>query len=159
MLRIGLGIDVHRFCSGNMLMLGGVAVPAEVGVKAHSDGDVILHALCDALLGAAALGDIGTHFPDSDPRWKNAPSSWFVEHTVSLLREHSLRVVNIDITVLLEAPKIAPYRDKMRYTIAQLCSVTPNCVSVKATTSEGIGFIGRREGIAAYCVCLLEAAQ
>ncbi|MCX8050620.1 MAG: 2-C-methyl-D-erythritol 2,4-cyclodiphosphate synthase [Chlorobi bacterium] len=155
-MRIGFGFDVHRFASGDHLMLGGVRVPAPFGACAHSDGDVVLHALCDALLGAAALGDIGEHFPDTDSQWKNAPSEKFVEHVCRMVHERSLGIVNVDVTVLLESPKIAPYKVAMREKIAHLCRVPIEAVSVKATTSEGVGFVGRGEGVAAYCVCLLE---
>lgn len=157
-MRVGIGIDVHRFGSGDGIMLGGVRVPAQVGVMAHSDGDVVLHALCDALLGAAALGDIGEHFPDSDPQWKGVPSRVFVERVMEMLRERSLRVVHVDVSILLESPKIAPYKEAMRATVAELCSLPREHVSIKATTTEGIGGIGRGEGIAAWCVCLLDEA-
>jgi 2-C-methyl-D-erythritol 2,4-cyclodiphosphate synthase len=155
-MRIGFGVDVHRFARGDRLMLGGVEVPAPFGIEAHSDGDVVFHALCDALLGAAALGDIGEHFPDTDAQWRNAPSGRFVERVVELLSEQSFRVVNVDVSILLEAPKIAPYKRAMRENIAALCRIAPEAVSIKATTSEQIGFVGRKEGLAAYCVCLIE---
>ncbi|KXB98111.1 MAG: 2-C-methyl-D-erythritol 2,4-cyclodiphosphate synthase [Chlorobi bacterium NICIL-2] len=155
-MRIGFGVDVHRFAPGDRLMLGGVEVPAPYGVEAHSDGDVILHALCDALLGAAALGDIGEHFPDTDAQWRNEPSGRFVERIVELLSQQSFRVVNVDVSLLLETPKIAPYKRTMQENIAALCRIAPEAVSIKATTSEQIGFVGRKEGLAAYCVCLIE---
>lgn len=154
-MRIGFGVDVHRFGSGDHLVLGGIRVPAPWGVQAHSDGDVILHALCDALLGAAALGDIGEHFPDSDPRWKDVPSSIFVEHVVGLLQMQGLRIVNVDVTLLLEQPKIAAYKVAIRENIAFLCGIPVESVSLKATTCEGIGFVGRLEGVIAYCTCLV----
>jgi len=155
-MRIGVGVDIHRFCSGDRLMLGGVEIPAPYTVQAHSDGDVVLHALCDALLGAAALGDIGEHFPDTDAAWRNAPSERFVEEVVALLHKRSYRIVNIDVSIMLESPKIAPYKQAMRQRIAAMCHLSVDAVSIKATTSELIGFVGRREGIAAYCICLLE---
>lgn len=155
-MRIGFGVDVHRFAPGDRLVLGGIEVPAPYGVEAHSDGDVVLHALCDALLGAAALGDIGEHFPDTDTQWRNAPSSRFVERVVALLFGQSFRVVNVDISILLEAPKVAAYKRAMQENIAALCRIEPEAVSIKATTSEQIGFVGRKEGLVAYCVCLVE---
>jgi 2-C-methyl-D-erythritol 2,4-cyclodiphosphate synthase len=155
-MRIGFGVDIHRFGQGQHLMLGGVRIPANYGVVAHSDGDVVLHALCDALLGAAGLGDIGEHFPDSDPQLHQAPSSRFVEHVVAMLHNRSLQVVNVDVTVLLESPKLAPYKHAMRQCIATLCQIPVESVSVKATTSEGIGLVGRKEGVVAYCVCAIE---
>ncbi len=158
-MRIGFGVDIHRFGEGDHLQLGGVRVPSPYGVVAHSDGDVVLHALCDALLGAAGLGDIGEHFPDSDESWRHAPSHRFVEHVLALLRAHRWIVGNVDVTVLLESPKLAPYKRAMRQTIAALCGISADAVSVKATTSEGIGMVGRREGIVAYCVCTIKEQQ
>ncbi|HXO65719.1 MAG TPA: 2-C-methyl-D-erythritol 2,4-cyclodiphosphate synthase [Steroidobacteraceae bacterium] len=154
-MRIGSGIDVHAFGPGDFLMLGGVRIPHARGVVAHSDGDVVLHALCDALLGAAGLGDIGQHFSDRDPRWRGADSGVFVEQVMSLLRERGLRVVNADLTVLGEEPKVAPHREAMRRQIAQLLGVEPASVNIKATTTERLGFLGRGEGIAAQAVVLL----
>ncbi|MFZ1904460.1 MAG: 2-C-methyl-D-erythritol 2,4-cyclodiphosphate synthase [Steroidobacteraceae bacterium] len=154
-MRIGSGIDVHAFGPGDFLMLGGVRIPHARGVVAHSDGDVVLHALCDALLGAAGLGDIGQHFSDRDPRWRGADSGVFVEQVMSLLRERGLRVVNADLTVLGEEPKVAPHREAMRRQIAQLLGVEPPSVNIKATTTERLGFLGRGEGIAAQAVVLL----
>jgi 2-C-methyl-D-erythritol 2,4-cyclodiphosphate synthase len=154
-MRIGQGIDVHAFGDGEFVMLGGVRIPHTRGVVAHSDGDVILHALCDALLGAAALGDIGQHFKDTDPRWKGADSKGFVRHILGLLRARKLRVGNADVTVLAEAPKVGPHRDEIRRTIAALLEVSPDDVNVKATTTERLGFLGRAEGIAAQAIVLL----
>ena len=154
-MKIGSGIDVHAFGPGDHLMLGGVRVPHSRGVVAHSDGDVLLHALCDALLGAAGLGDIGQHFSDTDPRWKGADSRVFVTAALALLKVRRLAVVNADLTVLAQAPKIAPYREAMRRQIAQLLEVGEDCVNVKATTTETLGFLGRGEGIAAQAVVLL----
>jgi 2-C-methyl-D-erythritol 2,4-cyclodiphosphate synthase len=154
-MRIGSGIDVHAFGPGDFITLGGVRIPHSHGVVAHSDGDVVLHALCDALLGAAGLGDIGQHFSDSDPQWKGADSARFVGSVLALLRARRLAVANVDLTVLAQAPKIAPYRDAMRRRIAQLLEVDAERVNIKATTTEGLGFLGRTEGIAAQAVVLL----
>jgi 2-C-methyl-D-erythritol 4-phosphate cytidylyltransferase/2-C-methyl-D-erythritol 2,4-cyclodiphosphate synthase len=157
-MRIGSGFDVHAFGAGDFVMLGGVRVPYGRGVIAHSDGDVILHALCDALLGAAGLGDIGQHFRDDDPQWRGADSSGFVRAVLALLRERQLRVVNADITVLAEAPRLSRHREPIRHSIAQLLEVAPDCVNVKATTTEKMGFLGRGEGLAAQAVVLLNGS-
>jgi len=154
-IRIGQGYDVHAFGEGDHVMLGGVRVSHRCGVLAHSDGDVILHALCDAMLGALALGDIGQHFPPSDDRWKGADSSDFVRHCNGLLRARGWQVGNTDITVICERPKVGPHATAMRETVAQLLGVAPDRVSIKATTSEKLGFTGREEGIAAQAVVLL----
>jgi 2-C-methyl-D-erythritol 2,4-cyclodiphosphate synthase len=157
-IRIGQGFDVHAFGDGDHVMLGGVRVPHDRGVLAHSDGDVILHALCDAMLGALALGDIGTHFPPSDPQWQGADSRRFLRHCGQLLRERGWRVGNADVTVICERPRIGPHADAMRTLIAQDLDVTREAISIKATTSERLGFTGRGEGIAAQAVCLLVRA-
>jgi len=157
-MRIGQGYDVHAFGEGDHVMLGGVRVPHERGLAAHSDGDVVLHALCDAMLGALALGDIGTHFPPSDPRWKDADSRVFLRHCNALLRERGWRVGNADVTVVCERPKVGPHAQAMRETIAADLGVGLDAISVKATTNERMGFIGRGEGIAALAACLLVAA-
>ena len=157
-LRIGQGYDVHAFGEGDHVMVGGVRVPHERGVLAHSDGDVVLHALCDAMLGALALGDIGTHFPPSDPRWKGADSRVFLRHCSGLLRERGWRVGNADVTVVCERPKIGPHAQAMREVIAADLGVDIEDIGVKATTSERLGFTGRGEGIAALAACLLVAA-
>jgi 2-C-methyl-D-erythritol 2,4-cyclodiphosphate synthase len=136
-------------------MLGGVRVPHSAGVVAHSDGDVVLHALCDALLGAAGLGDIGQHFSDKDARWKGADSSRFVTAVMGMLAERGLRVGNADVTVICEAPKVGPVRDEMRRRMAELVGVTADRVNIKATTTERLGFLGRSEGIAAQAIVLL----
>ena len=154
-MRIGSGIDVHAFGPGEFIMLGGVRIPHSHGVVAHSDGDVVLHALCDALLGAAGLGDIGQHFSDTDPQWKGADSRRFIVSVLAQLHARRLAVDNVDLTVLAQAPKIAPYRDAMRRQIAQLLEIDEQRVNVKATTTEGLGFLGRAEGIAAQAVVLL----
>ena len=157
-IRIGQGYDVHAFGEGDHIMLAGVRVPHSRGVLAHSDGDVALHALCDAMLGALALGDIGVHFPPSDDRWKGADSSRFVTHCNELLRERGWQVGNVDITVICERPKVGPHALAMRQTVAQLLEIELDRVSIKATTSEKLGFTGREEGIAAQAVALLVAA-
>lgn len=154
-LRIGQGFDVHAFGEGDHVMLGGVRVPHVRGVVAHSDGDVVLHAICDAILGALALGDIGRHFPPSDPRWLDADSRLFLRHCRDLSAEAGWRVVNVDATVLAEAPKVGPHAQAMRACIAENLGVPVDAVSVKATTTEALGFTGRREGLAAMAVCLL----
>ena len=157
-IRIGQGYDVHAFGEGDHIMLAGVRVPHSRGVLAHSDGDVALHALCDAMLGALALGDIGVHFPPSDDRWKGADSSRFVTHCNELLRERGWQVGNVDITVICERPKVGPHALAMREKVAQLLEIDLDRVSIKATTSEKLGFTGREEGIAAQAVALLVAA-
>jgi len=156
-MRIGAGFDVHAFGPGEGVILGGVRIPHTHGVRAHSDGDVVLHALCDALLGAAGLGDIGQHFPDTDPQWRGADSERFVTAVLGMLRAQRLRILNVDVTVLAQVPKVAPHREAMRQRIAALLGVVPGCVNLKATTTEGLGFIGRAEGIAAQAVVLLTA--
>lgn len=153
--RTGSGFDVHAFGPGDAVILGGVRVPWKQGVVAHSDGDVLLHALTDALLGAAGLGDIGQHFPDSDPRWRGADSSQFVRHAVQLLGERGWRVVNADLTLLAEAPRIAAHREAIRASVAAALGVAPELVNLKATTTEKLGFLGRGEGLAAHAVVLI----
>lgn len=154
-MRIGSGFDVHAFGPGEFVMLAGVRVPHSHGVVAHSDGDVALHALCDALLGAAGLGDIGQHFPDNEPRWKGADSRRLVAAVLTMVRARGLAVRNADLTLIAQAPRIAPYRDAMRAQVAQLLDVPAERVNLKATTTEGLGFLGRAEGIAAQAVVLL----
>jgi 2-C-methyl-D-erythritol 2,4-cyclodiphosphate synthase len=157
-MRIGSGFDVHAFGPGDHVMLGGVRIAHTQGVLAHSDGDVLLHALCDALLGAAGLGDIGQHFPDSDPRWRGAASANFVRAAISLVGERGYVVANADLTLLAEAPRIGPHRDAIRRSIAELLQVESDVVNVKATTTEKLGFTGRGEGLAAMASVLLVAA-
>jgi 2-C-methyl-D-erythritol 2,4-cyclodiphosphate synthase len=157
-IRIGQGYDVHAFGDGDHVVLGGVRVPHDRGVQAHSDGDVVIHALCDAMLGALALGDIGTHFPPSDPQWKGADSRAFLRHCDGLLRARGWRVGNADVTVVCERPKVGPHAAAMRAVLAEDLGVGLDAVSVKATTTERLGFTGRGEGIAAMAVCLLVAA-
>lgn len=154
-MRIGFGYDVHEFEAGDHVTLGGVRIPHTHGVRAHSDGDVVLHALCDALLGALALGDIGQHFPDSDPRWRDADSRGFLRHCARLVHEHGYRVVNVDVTVLAEAPRLGEHRLAMRSNIADDLETTADRINVKATTCEGLGAIGRGEGLACHAVVLL----
>ena len=156
MLRIGHGYDAHRFAENRELILGGVKIEYELGLLGHSDADVLAHAISDALFGAAALGDIGTHFPDSDERYKGADSMILLEKTGEILRLDGYKVVNIDATVLAQKPKLAPHILAMRENIANKLGLPLDCVSVKATTEEGMGFTGRLEGIAAHCVCLIE---
>jgi 2-C-methyl-D-erythritol 2,4-cyclodiphosphate synthase len=155
-LRIGQGYDVHEFDVGDHVMLGGVSVPHTQGVKAHSDGDVVLHAICDALLGAAALGDIGMHFSDKDPQWRGVDSRVFVRHVFSLLQARGFVVANVDTTVIADAPRLSKYRPAMCANIAADLHIEVDCVNVKATTSEAMGFIGRREGLACQAVVLIE---
>jgi 2-C-methyl-D-erythritol 2,4-cyclodiphosphate synthase len=157
-MRIGSGFDVHAFGAGDSIVLGGVRIAHTRGVVAHSDGDVVLHALCDAMLGAAGLGDIGMHFPDTDPLWKGANSRRFVEAVLEMLQVRKLRIGNVDITLLAQAPKLSPHRLDIRRSIAQMLGVTENQVNIKATTTEQLGFIGRSEGIAAQAVVLLASA-
>lgn len=156
-MRTGSGFDVHAFAPGDCIMLGGVRVPHSHGVRAHSDGDVVLHALCDALLGAAGLGDIGEHFRDTDPKWRGADSARFVAAVLALMRPQQLTVVNVDVTIIAQAPRVAPFRAAMRQRVAQLLAVAEERVNIKATTTEGLGFLGRSEGIAAQVVVLLTA--
>jgi 2-C-methyl-D-erythritol 2,4-cyclodiphosphate synthase len=155
MMRIGSGFDVHAFGEGDHLMLGGVRIPFERGVLAHSDGDVAIHALCDALLGALALGDIGTHFPPSDEQWRGADSRRFLRHCALLLDQHGWALANADLTIICERPRIGPHVEAMRAALAADLGATPAQVSVKATTTETLGFTGRGEGIAAQAVVLL----
>ena len=157
-MRVGSGVDVHAFGPGDHVLLGGVRIAHSRGVVAHSDGDVLLHALCDALLGAAGLGDIGQHFPDSDPRWKGAASGRFVAAVLEMLRARRLSVVNADLTVIAEAPRVAPHREAIRQEVARLLELPAERVNVKATTTEHLGFLGRAEGIAAQAVVLLAEA-
>ncbi|MGN6090837.1 MAG: 2-C-methyl-D-erythritol 2,4-cyclodiphosphate synthase [Luteibacter jiangsuensis] len=154
-MRIGQGFDVHAFGEGDHVMLGGVRVPHSQGVLAHSDGDVVLHALCDAMLGALALGDIGKHFPPSDEAWRGADSRRFVRAVAAMLAERGYELGNADITVVCEAPKVGPHAQAMRETIAADLGVDIDRISIKATTTETLGFTGRREGIAALATVLV----
>ena len=154
-MRIGLGYDVHQLVPDRKLWLGGIEIPHTLGLLGHSDADVLLHAICDALLGAAALGDIGKHFPDTDPRYKGIDSKLLLSHCNQLLYDHGYRVGNIDSIVVAQKPKVAPYIPQMRQTIADLLGVDLGQVSVKATTTEHLGFEGRQEGISAHAVALI----
>ncbi|WP_462382192.1 2-C-methyl-D-erythritol 2,4-cyclodiphosphate synthase [Pseudomonas sp. Marseille-QA0892] len=156
-MRIGHGFDVHRFGEGEFIVLGGVQIPHSQGLVAHSDGDVALHALSDALLGAAALGDIGRHFPDNDPAYKGADSRVLLRQVVSLIHEKGWRVGNVDITIAAQAPRMAPHIEAMRSCIAEDLQSDVGQVNVKATTTERLGFVGREEGIAVHAVALLLA--
>ena len=158
-IRIGTGYDVHRLVADRKLMIGGVDIPFEKGLHGHSDADVLLHAICDALLGAAGLGDIGNHFPDTDEACRNISSSILLKHVHRLLSEHGFRVQNIDATIVAERPKMAPHLSAMVSNIASAVAADPSMVNVKATTTEGLGFTGRGEGIAAYAVCTIRRAD
>ncbi|MCI0912414.1 MULTISPECIES: 2-C-methyl-D-erythritol 2,4-cyclodiphosphate synthase [Pseudomonas] len=154
-MRIGHGYDVHRFCDGDFITLGGVRIPHKYGLLAHSDGDVLLHALSDALLGAAGLGDIGKHFPDTDPQFKGADSRALLRHVVGIVQAKGWKVGNVDATIVAQAPKMAPHIETMRQRIAEDLQVELDQVNVKATTTEKLGFTGREEGIAVHAVALL----
>ena len=155
-MRIGQGFDVHRLVAGRKLVVGGVEIAHDKGLLGHSDADVLLHAICDALLGAAALGDIGRHFPDSDPRYKGIDSRELLRHVAALLKERKLSVSNVDATIIAQAPRMAPHIPKMVANIAADLGLAANRVNVKATTTEELGSTGRGEGIAAQAICLLE---
>jgi 2-C-methyl-D-erythritol 2,4-cyclodiphosphate synthase len=155
-MRIGMGYDIHRLVSKRKLVLGGVTIPYEKGLDGHSDADVLVHAVCDALLGAAALGDIGRHFPDTEPEFKDIYSMTILTMTYELITDKGFTVRNADATIFAEAPKISPYRERMEHNIARAIHVESECVNVKATTGEGLGMIGAGEGIAAACVVLIE---
>ena len=154
--RIGQGIDIHRLQKGLKLWLGGILIPSEKGCIAHSDGDVLLHAICDSLLGAAGMPDIGIHFPDSDPEFKNIRSTILLERTYNIIRKKGYKVSNIDSTVCLEKPKIAPFVPEMKSVISQILKILPDNISIKATTAETLGFVGREEGIVALAIALIE---
>ncbi len=156
MVRVGSGFDVHAFGPGDSVVLGGVRIPYSRGLIAHSDGDVLLHALVDALLGAAGLGDIGQHFPDTDPRGKGADSTRFLAATLEMLARREQRLVNADLTLLAQAPKISPWRDEIQRSLASRLSLPESRVNLKATTTEHLGFIGRNEGLAAMATVLLD---
>ncbi len=156
MIRVGIGYDVHPLVTGIRCWLGGIDIPHTKGLKGYSDGDVLLHAICDALLGAAAAGDLGRHFPEGDPRWRGISSLILLEEVFHLLQKRAYRVCNIDAVVIAEAPRISPFTDAMREKISQSLGIAPEAVNIKATTNEKIGFIGRGEGIAAQAICLIE---
>ena len=155
-MRVGQGYDVHRFCDGDFIILGGVKIPYQQGLEAHSDGDVVLHALSDALLGAAALGDIGKHFPDTDPSFKGADSRVLLRHVYQIIQDKGYQLVNADITIIAQAPKMLPHTAAMCAHIADDLKVTVDCINVKATTTEKLGFEGRKEGIAVQAIVLID---
>jgi len=155
-IRIGFGYDVHAFAKGRALILGGVTIPFESGLTGHSDADVVIHAIVDALLGAAALGDIGQHFPSNDVQWENQPSSVFLDYTYDLLCQQNYAICNIDTTIVAQHPKLAPHIQAMRTHLAERLHLTLEQLSVKATTTDGLGFAGRQEGIACYAAALIE---
>lgn len=157
--RIGSGIDFHQMVEGRDLWIGGVKIPHTKGALGHSDADVLLHAICDALLGALCLGDIGVHFPDTDATYKNIDSKILLDKTISLIKKEGYRVVNIDTSICLELPKIKPYTEEMRSVIAAIAGITIKDISIKATTTEKMGFVGREEGLVAYATVLLERVQ
>ena len=155
-LRIGFGVDFHQLAEGRDLWIGGVKIPHNKGGLGHSDADVLLHAICDALLGAACLGDIGHHFPDTDPQYKNIDSKILLKHTIDLIKQERYQLINIDSTLCLQEPKIKPFVRQMQQTIAATLDIGEGDVSIKATTTEQLGFVGREEGVVAYATVLLE---
>lgn len=155
-MRIGLGYDVHKLVKGRKLILGGVTIPHKKGLLGHSDADVLLHALCDSMLGAAGLRDIGYYFSNKDSRWKNISSLVLLEECQKLIRKQKLKVGNIDITLILEEPKISPYIDQMKKNIVKILGIRTSQISIKSTTAEGLGFIGKKQGCSAYSICLLK---
>ncbi|RMH70844.1 MAG: 2-C-methyl-D-erythritol 2,4-cyclodiphosphate synthase [Gemmatimonadetes bacterium] len=159
MIRIGFGYDVHAFASERPLILGGCTIPHSHGLQGHSDADVLLHAICDALFGALALGDIGTHFPDTDPQYKGIDSGLLLQKCYRIVREHGYQLGNVDVTVAAQTPKLAPYIPHIRENVARLMEVSTSQISVKATTTEKLGFVGEKKGIAAYAVVLIQLAN
>lgn len=155
-MRIGMGYDVHRLVEGRKLVLGGVTIPFEKGLFGHSDADVLVHAVCDALLGAAGLGDIGLHFPDTDPEYKDVASIKILAKTYDLIRGNGFTIMNLDSTIFAEAPKLSPYREAMQKNISRTIEIEQDRVNIKATTFEGLGMIGKGEGIGAMCVALID---
>jgi 2-C-methyl-D-erythritol 2,4-cyclodiphosphate synthase len=155
-MRVGTGYDVHKLISGRRLVLGGVTIPFEKGLLGHSDADVLIHSICDALLGAAGLGDIGLHFPDTDPKFKNISSIKLLEKTYQKVCQKGFNLMNLDSIVFAQAPKISPFREKMQQNIARAMDVNTDCINLKATTTEGLGMFGRGEGIGAMSVVLVE---
>ena len=158
-MRIGIGYDVHRLIEGRKLVLGGVAIPFEKGLLGHSDADVLVHAVCDALLGAAGLGDIGMHFPDTDPEYKDISSIKILDKTYELVNSKNFKIANIDSTIFADAPKLLSYKEAMEKNIARSIEIEPECVNVKATTFEGLGLIGKGEGIGAMCIVLIQSRE
>ena len=156
-MRIGFGYDVHRLVEQRDLVLGGVAIPYHKGLEGHSDADVLIHALCDAILGAASLGDLGALFPDTEPAYKDIASTLLLKEVIKHISRQDLKISNADLTLVAQEPKIRPYVDKMKKNIAQICKVSEKRINIKATTTEGLGFAGAKEGMAAYAVVLLRA--
>lgn len=157
--RVGQGFDIHGFEAGKPMKLGGLTIPCEFGLKGHSDGDVVLHALCDALLGAAGLGDIGEHFPDTDPQFQDYDSQKFLQAVLEKCRQLNFQIANVDITIIAQIPRINPYKPELHQNLAKLLDTDPGNLNLKATTTEQMGFIGREEGMAAMAVVLLQAKQ
>lgn len=155
-MRIGIGYDVHKLVSGRKLILGGVTIPFEKGLLGHSDADVLVHSICDALLGAAGLGDIGLHFPDTDPEFKDISSLKLLEKSYKMVTGKGFHLKNIDSTIFAQAPKVFPFREEMQKKIARAMNVSPNFINIKATTTEGLGIFGKGEGIGAMCILLIE---
>ncbi len=156
MIRIGIGYDYHQFCEGRRLILGGVEIPAMKGLQGHSDADVVLHAICDALLGAAGMGDIGEHFPDSEEQYRNIDSKELLKRVVALLKKERWHISNIDVIVVIEEPKLEPFKHKMKESIAEVVGIDDACVNIKATTTERLGPIGRNEAAASEAIALIE---
>ena len=154
-IRIGHGYDVHKLENGKKFVIGGIEIDHYKGAVGHSDADIVIHVICDALLGAMSLGDIGSHFPDTDETYKNIDSKILLEKVITLVKKNNYNIINIDVTVLLEKPKLRNHIDKMRTKLAEIIGTNNSQVSIKATTTEGLGFVGREEGIAAHCVCLI----
>ena len=155
-MRIGKGFDVHKLISGRKLILGGVAIPFEKGLLGHSDADVLVHSICDALLGAAGLGDIGLHFPDTEAKFKDISSIKLLEKTYKMVYEKGFKLKNLDCIIIAQEPKFSPFREEMQQNIARAMNVSTDCINIKATTTEGLGMFGRGEGIGAICVALIE---
>lgn len=155
-MRVGMGYDVHKLVEGRPLIIGGVEIPYESGLLGHSDADVLLHAVTDSILGAAALGDIGKHFPDTDPAYKGADSLVLMKEAVRIVSEAGFRIVNIDATIIAQKPKMRPYIDDMRANIARVAGIDISCINVKATTEEGLGFTGKGEGISSQSICMID---
>lgn len=156
-MRVGMGYDVHRLVPGRKLVLGGVTIPFEKGLLGHSDADVLVHAICDALLGAAGMGDIGQHFPDSDIRYKDVRSLNLLETTAAMLRQNGFQIINIDTTIVAQAPRLSGFRPEMQKNVAEAAGIPFESVNIKATTTEGMGSIGREEGMSAMCIALIES--
>ena len=159
MHRIGFGFDAHRFEEGRKLIIGGVEIPHEKGLSGHSDADVLTHAICDALLGALGLGDIGSHFPDSDPKWKDVSSFLLLEETLAKMHEAKYEILNIDSTIVCEKPRITPHINAIKEKLSGVTGLGPGSLGIKATTTDGMGFTGRREGIAAYAVLIIKSSD